>query len=150
MQRFVTAKQVGLETWAPRRETAKTYANDYIVIVQGKNRENRKSKYCLQNLIRCNIKEHKFEQNNQEIQMLHFQQHTFTCCVTPRARFVALHLRFYSKLLLIPSSGISVETQDCPTNISLHPKVHGDELSSGDASFPTDCSNAMPRPTASR
>lgn len=107
--------------------------------------ENRKSKYYLQNLIRCNIKEHKFEQNNQEIQMLHFQQHTSTCYVTPRARFVALHLRRQEQFGVQPSLVTSGETQDCPTNISLHPKVHGSELSSGGASFPTDCSNAMPR-----
>lgn len=112
--------------------------------------ENRKSKYYLQNLIRCNIKEHKFEQNNQEIQMLHFQQHTSTCYVTPRARFVALHLRRQEQFGVQPSLVTSGETQDCPTNISLHPKVHGSELSSGGASFPTDWSNAMPRPTVSK
>lgn len=77
--------------------------------------------------------------------MLHFQQHTSTCYVTPRARFVALHLRRQEQFGVEPSSVISGETQDCPTNISLYPKVHGDELSSGGASFPTDCSNAMPR-----
>lgn len=39
MQHFVTAKQVGLETWAPRRETVKTYADSYILIVQRKKAE---------------------------------------------------------------------------------------------------------------
>lgn len=91
-----------------------------------KHRENKKTyKHYLQNLIKCNIKEHELEQNNREIQMLHFQQHTSTCYVTPRAGFIAFNLRHREQVEVQPSSVISGETQGYPAGISLHPEMGG-------------------------
>lgn len=57
--------------------------------------------------------------------MFHFQQHTSTCYVNPRAGFMAFNWRHHEQVEVQPSAVISEETQDCPTSISLHPELSG-------------------------
>lgn len=108
----------------------------------------RRYKHYLQNLIKCNIKVHELEQNNQEIQMLYLQQHTSTCDVTPRAGFTAFNLRNDKQVGVQPSSVISGETQDCPVSISLHPEVGG--VNCPQVVPPSPLIVKMPRPLAGR
>jgi len=52
------------------------------------------------------------------------------------------NFRYHKQVRVQPSSVTSGETQNYPTSISLHPEVGGGELSSGAASFPSDCNDA--------
>lgn len=80
--------------------------------------------------------------------MLHFQQHSSTCYVTPRAGFMAVNLRHHEQLRVQPLSVISGETQDYPASISLHPEVGG--VNCPQVVSPSPLIVTTPRPPASR